>query len=348
MRTDDMTNYGANTDVATDSRTEIVFGDNSNVNEPVKETQKTVCDEALQEKAVSDASTGNDETVKVVNNSSKQAATPAARPVERPAASSGAGVGAGIAAGVIAGAATGAAGAFASSRIFDAAKTSIPEPLVDEDDIKSHSDVVEKEDVVQGGVEAVPVASSVSDDMSFSEAFAAARTEVGAGGVFEWKGNLYNTYYKEEWNAMSEAEKDAFFDNISSEPAETLAENEQIAVTDPQDEPIVAYLDESDPDVRIIGVYEGNIEGQDVYVGEVEMEGENVMFIDSDQDGFFDLAVADIDHDGTISDMEIADLTGAGISVEDLAMQSMMDVDDDLLASNNMPDYMNDADVSMC
>ena len=32
----------------------------------------------------------------------------------------------------------------------------------------------------------VPVASSVSDDMSFSEAFTAARTEVGSGGVFEW------------------------------------------------------------------------------------------------------------------------------------------------------------------
>ena len=40
--------------------------------------------------------------------------------------------------------------------------------------------------------------AEVSDDMSFDEAFASARKQVGAGGVFEWRGKLYGTYYKNE------------------------------------------------------------------------------------------------------------------------------------------------------
>ncbi len=62
----------------------------------------------------------------------------------------------------------------------------------------SHPELVDDE---------VSVATGVSDDMSFGEAFAAARAEVGAGGVFEWHGGLYGTYYADEWNSMSGAEK---------------------------------------------------------------------------------------------------------------------------------------------
>ena len=56
----------------------------------------------------------------------------------------------------------------------------------------------------------VPVASSVSDDMSFSEAFAAARTEVGSGGVFEWHGNIYSTFTEDEWNGMTAEQRDEY------------------------------------------------------------------------------------------------------------------------------------------
>jgi len=61
------------------------------------------------------------------------------------------------------------------------------------------------------------------DNMPFGEAFAKAREDIGPGGFFEWHGNIYNTYYKEEWDAMSPEEQDQFmlsvventhFDNI--------------------------------------------------------------------------------------------------------------------------------------
>ena len=68
------------------------------------------------------------------------------------------------------------------------------------------------------GDSSVPVAESVNNDMSFSEAFAAARHEVGAGGAFEWHGNVYSTFYAEEWYSMSEVEKDDYFSHVKHSP----------------------------------------------------------------------------------------------------------------------------------
>jgi hypothetical protein len=43
-----------------------------------------------------------------------------------------------------------------------------------------------------------PEATGVNDNMSFAEAFAAARDETGAGGVFTWNGQTYSTFYATE------------------------------------------------------------------------------------------------------------------------------------------------------
>lgn len=61
----------------------------------------------------------------------------------------------------------------------------------------------------------VPVAEGVSDEMTFGEAFAAARDEVGSGGAFEWHGNVYSTYTAEEWDGMSEEERDEYYDHFN-------------------------------------------------------------------------------------------------------------------------------------
>lgn len=56
----------------------------------------------------------------------------------------------------------------------------------------------------------ISFATTVTDDMTFGEAFAAARGEVGAGGAFVWHGNVYGTYTAQEWNSMTPAEQQAF------------------------------------------------------------------------------------------------------------------------------------------
>ena len=67
----------------------------------------------------------------------------------------------------------------------------------------------EPEDVPAGGDEEVHVAHSVTNDMSFNEAFASARAEVGAGGAFVWHGNVYGTYRADdaEWMEMTAEER---------------------------------------------------------------------------------------------------------------------------------------------
>jgi len=59
-------------------------------------------------------------------------------------------------------------------------------------------------------IDDIKIAESPKDDMSFSEAFATARAEVGPHGVFEWRGGVYGTYYDSEWNNFSKDYKDAF------------------------------------------------------------------------------------------------------------------------------------------
>ena len=61
----------------------------------------------------------------------------------------------------------------------------------------------------------VAMAGSVSDDMSFAEAFSAARQEVGPGGVFQWHGQIYGTYTAEEWNNLSPDQQQEYADHFN-------------------------------------------------------------------------------------------------------------------------------------
>lgn len=61
----------------------------------------------------------------------------------------------------------------------------------------------------------IQVATTVNDDMSFGEAFSAARAEVGPGGCFEWHGNVYGTYTADEWNHMTAEERADWSDHFS-------------------------------------------------------------------------------------------------------------------------------------
>lgn len=57
----------------------------------------------------------------------------------------------------------------------------------------------------------VEFSESVTDEMSFNQAFQTAREELGQGGFFTWRGQHYNTYNKEEWDSFSEEDKKEFF-----------------------------------------------------------------------------------------------------------------------------------------
>ena len=168
---------------------------------------------------------------------------------------------------------------------------------------------------------AVNFAEGVNDEMSFSQAFAAARAEVGAGGAFEWRGQIYGTYYADEWEAMSDDEKDAFGNKFDFGGADSNYEAEasndgDVEVVADDDEIEIIVDDELDDDygdeVEFLGVV--NDDGVlDISFG---MEDESVVFID------------------IVSDDEIADF-------ED----NSFDAGDDFIASAD--DYDNDVDVDV-
>lgn len=212
-----------------------------------------------------------------------------------------------------------------------------------------------------------PIAHSVNDSMSFSEAFAAARAEVGPGGVFHYRGGDYGTYYAEEWQGMTREERDLYADSVHPEvPAEKL----DVPVDNPHDitinieingHDVNTIVDDSIPDmtheasftpddidISIDGMQQVTMpDGQEVTVLEATVDGTDVAFIDLDSDGEPDIVAADLNHDGDLQQGEAIDLhTGEEIDlIDDSAL------DDHLLTADNDIDYnndfINDADVSL-
>lgn len=207
----------------------------------------------------------------------------------------------------------------------------------------------------------VSVASSVSDDMSFSEAFTAARTEVGSGGVFEWHGNIYSTFTEDEWNGMTAEQIDEYgshfswhSDNSSTETASSTHsstsshsahatdEVEVSEVTQASHTEEVAVVD-VDPEVEVLGVVHDEESGANI--AGLAVDGQEVVLIDVNGDETFDVMGADVNGDQQLSQDEIVDISGQNLTVNDLG--GISNPDGSLYASNNSNeiDYTNDTAV---
>ena len=115
-------------------------------------------------------------------------------------------------------------------------------------------------------------ADSVSAEMSFQEAFGAARAQVGPGGFFEWRGDVYNTYYKEEWDGMTPEEHGEYWVSVTQS-----AEYDTLELVE----------------------------------NRVNITDDGIHYVDLDNDGNFDYAMKDIDGDGEL-DMYQVDLNDDG------------------------------------
>lgn len=226
-----------------------------------------------------------------------------------------------------------------------------PEPPVDNDKIAD--DVVEPEpagpspvpeDAIVATATGVRVAQ-VDDSASFAEAFADARAQVGPGGVFEWRGRVYGTYYKDEWDSMTPAERHEFQANIDYN--EVL--NDQSAPHHDSHHSSGGYENPTPPDhndevvtdhdvqVLDVGHIDINNDGIPEDAALLEIDGQEVIVVDIDSDGTADVMLSDINGDGQL---EVDNISGEGMGMPG------MDNSDPYLAQNDTPDYMNDADVS--
>ena len=220
------------------------------------------------------------------------------------------------------------------------------------------------------------MATCVNDSMSFSDAFNAAREEVGAGGVFEWHGNLYSTYTAAEWYNMDATARNEFADSIhwdgpsheyvSSNHSQSSHSTHSTHTEEVTNTQIVSNgnttqtqspnKDEEDsPDVEIIGVEHANIDGEhDSIIGTASINGQAVYFIDVDgEDNEFELMVSDTNGNNQVDEGEVVDISEQHMSVshfEQLAQAEQSNHNESetpvqYYANNeDLPDYVNDAD----
>ena len=197
-------------------------------------------------------------------------------------------------------------------------------------------EVVEQavEQVVEEGAtipeigETVEVASNVDDSMSFSEAFASARAEVGPGGVFVWNGNVYSTYYEEEWDNMTDEQKEEFSDALHNTAPSTNegdstpeyannyheASNSEGEVQVVSDEMVET---EDGQMVRVTGVV---VDGHYGELYDYDHDGQpDAALIDTNDDGSPDLAMVDENGDGYISEVEVYSIDESGSNYNEVS-----------------------------
>lgn len=210
--------------------------------------------------------------------------------------------GSGVVAGIVGGVAGGAAGTvLGASNVFQKSAQTNPsteEGEAEEVQTETSHDPIEGHDL--------EVATNVDDSMSFGEAFATAREEVGAGGLFMWRGHSYNTYYKKEWDSMSPAEKEQYWTNVhhtnihaDDDPGDNYPGGFTNFDSDgnPIDEPLVLSGDSIHERYDFDG--DGVIDTVSV---DVDGNGVEDFIFDTDGDGEFDtlLLNTDLDENGEL------------------------------------------------
>lgn len=262
--------------------------------------------------------------------------------------------------GGISGILLGGAGSFAAT----AATLNNSDEVVDENAEENNENQTEENVNTEESAQVVAhgnVASGVNDNMSFNEAFAAARSEVGAGGCFVWHGNIYGTYYASEWNAMSPAQRDEFVSQTTgvdtSHSHATYAHHSTSSHTHTEQHvtPEKEESGEEDMAVEILGVEQVQHEDGSVSnIGAASINGQAVYFIDVDgEDGEFELMATDINANGSLEENEITDISDQHMQVsqfQELAQASGNgsgsgnEVEEYYASNDNLPDYVNDAD----
>lgn len=190
------------------------------------------------------------------------------------------------------------------------------------------------------------VATTVDDSMSFSQAFAAARNEVGAGGLFTWHGHTYGTYYAEEWNAMSPADKEQYWADVNHTTShlneELQAENEaEINDVEASDVDVVAdnfenaeQLDDNDNIAEIDSISDDTVvleENPDEILGDLVDENSEILHADEEIISTSDES-SDLFDDGNelynMDENPDLDLQASNSVSPDIAIDNDMDMSD--------------------
>lgn len=209
--------------------------------------------------------------------------------------------------------------------------------------------------------ESIQTATRVDDAMSFSQAFAEARAEVGPGGVFEWHGNLYGTYTAEEWDHMSAAERAEYNEHFAwANSSERTGHNgstasDEVQVVRHETVPQTSYNaqpddevstntngeatnDTQNAEVEVLGVEHDAESGMNF--GAALVDDQEVILIDVDNDSVFEIMAVDTNQDNQITENEMADISNQRLTVDDMGGFNNSNPNANLYASTDGPDYL--------
>lgn len=207
------------------------------------------------------------------------------------------------------------------------------------------------EEMIIATADGVRVAQ-VDDEVSFSQAFADARAQVGPGGVFEWRGNVYGTYYKDEWDQMSPAQRSEYqasidYDAVQPDKVEEpqTAHYAQHTTSSHVRETVADTSAPDDNEVHVIGVEHNvdvNSDGNLEHVAVLESGGQSYLLVDVDRDGQGDVLLSDLNHNNQLDANEVADVRSEGITMPGCDPSDAM-----MAQASDQPDYMNDANAGL-
>lgn len=234
--------------------------------------------------------------------------------------------------------------------ILGTAGTVFAQEVINTNNPENQEEESSNTDYVAPQVTGVAMAESVNDDMSFGEAFAAARAEVGPGGAFEWHGNLYNTYSAAEWEAMSDEDRQTFANSVfnvqSNEDKPAEESQEQNQEQNPTETPVSndgeGAGEAADVQIQQVGTYVSD-EGEIVNVAIASVNDHDAAFIDENNDGYIDSIMVDANDNGVIEDSEVIETPNSDLNMSQLTAVAESS---DGPIYDGTPDYTNDADTS--
>lgn len=180
--------------------------------------------------------------------------------------------------------------------------------------------------------------AKVDDDLSFQDAFDAARGQVGPGGVFRWHGGLYSTYNEDEWGKMSDEDKAEFAQAVRPEVradeivAERMSEEHPDAVsaqttandtheTAQVDDDVQVAQDNGNDMAMNASDQTADANDGDVYVvGQGYVDGHQAVALDLTGNGVADVVVIDVDDSNSLTDADVViDSEGNSATLGELA-----------------------------
>lgn len=237
-----------------------------------------------------------------------------------------------------AGAVVGSSADYVVGQVYDKATAATLEDSNDGEEAKHTSEANSNTDggeVEYATADTINIAR-VDDAMTFSEAFASVREQVGAGGVFEWHGKVYGTYYKEEWSAMSQEERSEWqsridYNEVQGGATHTASENHyatassraeanaEVDDTTVGEEATAEVVADTDVEVHMLGIgVQDNGQGGMATIAGMQIGEETAIVVDLETDGTIDIMGVDRNKNGDIEQNEWQDVSEAKISTGEL------------------------------